>query len=200
MDEQGTIVVSPESWHRRIYGYWARKVATKPPATDNLCLYVRAVVIYMPLWAVMMAFLFLVRMIAVVVTSPIWVPVWALNRYSSRFNARFGGWLGNKTASDWIGIAIVGFFLGWLVSLLIRDGWMALVYLAILIGIFILCVFLVGLASALLDVRRRRKRKQTGQSDRTASSVSLVWSWIKAKKKKICPIIVTEGEEKEPLP
>lgn len=188
MSERGTIVVDGRSWHRRVYGYWGRKIAHDPPETLNLCLYMRAVLIYVPGYFLLLAFALTAGTVGLIVTSPLWVPFFMLWLVSARARRRINRLLdnlGQTTTATVLVVAVVVWILVMLVVAAMDVWWLPLLIIGTVVGTI---AALVGVS---LLVEKRRE-KNSDDSETTSSGVAkLSWSWLRAKKHRICPLIET---------
>lgn len=189
MSERGTIVVDGRSWHRRAYGYWERKIAHDPPETLNLCLYMRAVLIYVPGYFLIMALALTVGTIGLIVTSPLWVPFFMLWLVFDGARRRINALLDCLTNIVVVGIALVVLvgIAGMLVVLALDAWWEPLLLIGGIAGLF------AAIAIVSLLIGRRRKKK-SGETTTSSGIAKLSWSWLRAKKHRICPLIETRKE------
>jgi hypothetical protein len=188
--------------------HWRRRIAdTVEPKQLDLCRYMRTVLIYVPGFYLIVALVTLLGGLAVLILAPIWVPIWLLARYTRWWQwcgkqlTRFSHWLDRheETWVPWVfGLLIFG-FLVWIIFLLAREAWW--MPFATLAGFVVGIALLTGLIVAGRSVYEHRKvqrglnegrpQHDTPKNDREPS---LLWAWIKAKKKKICPLIQVKGE------
>jgi hypothetical protein len=220
------LTVDITSWHFRIYDHWRTHIARKPPNQIDLCHYMRAIMLFTPgyyigvgIFCVIVSLAFAVAAAFLLVTVPLWGPVWLVTHNKSwhkrgarrfadgvaRNSKRLAGWL--EVTGGWVivGIAITTVVVAFTLMTL-KTWWLGLAWFGgITGGILLFLAAIYGLVTFIewygprLRERRRRKlaarptevklvkvKKQKG-----TSSFRLLWAFIKAKKKRICPLIQT---------
>lgn len=202
------LYINTSSWHFRVYGHWTERWANKPPATINLCHYMRAVLIYVPGIWLGIAILSLITGAALLITLPIWGPCWLIARKTEWFE-RLGVWLNAHEDS-----VMKGFLFGILgvvavcmialfIDLTLEVWWKGLMVFGSIVGGVLLGIALLVLIGELYDNRQAKKDDERWaeaygakeEKPPSRGAPSLVWQWIKAKKKKICPILQPQGKE-----
>lgn len=188
------LTVDTTSWHYRIYAHWRNRIARHPPRTIDLCHYMRAVMLYVPLYYLAFGAMIVFGAIAFVVLAPIWVPAWLL-AHGRAWPKRLARWIDNH--GDWIGggLAVLGvgaLVLG-LVQVSLEKGWWygPMLLGGIAFGVLLLIGLVISLAEFLDGRADRRRRKATGAPKQKRPS--LTWAWVKAKKRKVCPLIQVQN-------
>lgn len=182
-------VIDSTSWHYRLYSWWCDDIAKHrpmPKGQTNLCHYMRVLLLYVPLFTIAMTIALIVLGLVLLVTAPIWVPCYFLFR-NRAWVQRFKGWLERHEQKLVFG-GVGAFVLTWFVILTIDEWWLGIVTFGV---IAVTLAALIGGLFGIAELRDRRKRKQREQElgiDGAPRQPSLIWTWIKAKKRKICPI------------
>lgn len=223
------LTVSEASWHYKIYRHWRENIARNPPMTINLCHYMRAIMLFTPGYYVGLGLLYAAIGLAiivagafVVVTSPLWGPVWLVTHNKSwhkRGARRVGNGIGNgvRAAAVWMENGGQWVMLGLLAAALVAGvgviiqhvgaGAVAKFVLAVVAGIAVSVALVAALAWLIdrwwndPDRKRNRKLKRDRKIQEYMDNLgkpkppkepgwlSLCWSFLKAKKKRICPLI-----------
>ena len=191
------LYINTSSWHYRVYGHWKEHWSKKPPATINLCHYMRAVLIYVPGIWLGIACAALIGGAVVLVTLPIWGPIWLISRNTEWF-ARLDAWFKRHedTLMKCLMFTVLGIGVGF-IGLTLEAWWKGIAIFGMVIGsILLLLAIAIGIGE-LHDMRQAKKEDERWASTLTEvkeeppsrGAPSLIWQWIKAKKKKICPIL-----------
>ena len=157
--------------------------------------------------------------IVLALTSPLWVPFWLLKRrrpgWHKRAGARlfswvdpFGEWLREHGDRMAIGLCVGAGVLAF-VLLTLDEWWKGILSLGVLLAAVVVVTLLVLGAVAFHDwynqphKRDARRAKRIAQlqekanrppkPDKGPGALRLLWVWIRAKKKRICPLIQTNA-------
>ena len=203
------LYINTSSWHFRVYGHWKEHWSRKPPATINLCHYMRAILIYVPAIWLGISIIAVIGAVAVLVTLPIWGPIWLISRKTEWFK-RLGDWFTKhedkfQTATlILVGLLVGGALIALFIDLTLEVWWKGLMVFGCIIGGILLGLALLLGIGELYDNRQAKKddeewAKKYGEAKEerppSRGAPSLIWQWIKAKKKKICPILQPQGKE-----
>ena len=152
------LVVDITSWHYRFYAHWRKNIARKPPSTIDLCHYMRAIILFTPGYYVGLALLYAaiglacaVAALFVLVTVPLWGPVWllthnrdwhkrgarrvgnAIKRNTKRAAGATDQWL--RTGGQWVLVGLVVVVLVIAFTLMtLKTWWLGLAWFGGVIG------------------------------------------------------------------
>lgn len=214
------LTIDRTSWHYRIYDHWRTHIARKPPNTIDLCHYMRAIMLFTPgyylgvvLLVTFMCLAYALTALCCLLTLPLWGPVWLVthNRSWHKRGARRVGdgikrkaeatdeWL--RSGGQWVllgfgvAVAVVCFTL-----LTLKTWWLGLAWFGGVIGGIGAAVLFFGVMIWLIDdvyMPRHRAKLDARQTNvvlvhkKGPSVFRLMWTYIKAKKRRICPLIQT---------
>lgn len=175
---RGELRVAADSWHYKVYRHWANEIANEPPATINLCHYMRAVLIYTPGFYAVLG----VTLVFVGLAAWLFAPLIFLYCESETVQhrlERIGRWF--ERNGEWLvpSVGVSGIVTA-LVLASLDIWWFGL---AIFGGVLLLVVVVAAVAIYV------HSRKRVDREEPTSSATSLSWQWVKAKKSRICPFI-----------
>lgn len=190
VEKRKVLSVDPNSWHYRLYRYhrfWVNRFLElggdqpKEPRLD-LCRYMRALLIWIPLTAILVA--------VIALLAPIWWPLTreGVREMVVRFARRLDGWLHTKLALGLLILLSVASVIAIISTISIkvyqdpghaahetgRVAWISAVSImasiALVVGVAVVCT-------------------------RWGDFLKLVWAWIVAKKHRICPLLAVLSVE-----